>query len=157
MAPEWLLRSDHILAEQTLRFGHGLNKIGKARKLAKPPAQKPSATPDDFPQVEPPEELFPTNNIRFVMWETAKLTERVEALTKAVEKLSSSFEKTSEKQTADLKEKLADIKVDLKDTDTKVVSIEGKVNFVKGALWVFGGIFAVALVVLGVAGKALLG
>lgn len=117
--------------------------------MAKQPPQATPATPEEFPQVEP-QELFPSNNIRFVMWEVAKLTERVEALTKAIEKVGPAMEKAMDRHAADLKEKVGDLKSDLKETDTKVVAIEGKVNFVRGAMWVFGGLFTIAIVILGV-------
>ena len=138
--------------------------------------------PEEFPQVEPTE-LHPTNNIRFVMWEVAKLTERVDNLSTSVEKMAAALEKnadqhaTSASQTAErnlttLKESLAtnyadvkerltdfkasvdDIKDDVKEAKSDLVEIGKKVAFVKGAMWVFGGLFAIAIVILGVIARA---
>lgn len=88
------------------------------------------------------------------MRETAALAERVANLQGAVEKLGILFEKAIERQTADHKERLGELKSDLKEVDGKVSGIEKKVEFVKGAMWVMGGLFALALVILGaMAGK----
>lgn len=112
-----------------------------------------SEVPRDFAEVAP-RDLHATSDIRFVMRETATLTERIEGLTKTIDRLLPSFEKAFEKHASEVKERLADLKADTKATDGKVVEIENKVAFVKGVMWVLGGIFALALVLLGViAGK----
>lgn len=112
----------------------------------KPATPKP-ATPVDFAQVEP-DELFPTNNIRFVMWETAKLTERVDGLTKAVDKLGPAFEKALDKHAADIKERISDVKADGKETSKKLGEVKESIDSFKGAMKVFGGIYALALVLV---------
>jgi hypothetical protein len=114
-----------------------------------------SDIPRDFAEV-PPRDLHATSDIRFVMRETATLRERVDGLTKAIDNLGPSFEKALEKHAADMKERATDLKVDLKATDAKVSDIEKAVSFVKGALWVLGGLFAVAVVLLGVIARALI-
>jgi hypothetical protein len=124
--------------------------------LAKPPPQKTASTPDDFPQVEP-QELFPTNNIRFVISETAKLIERVDNLSKATEKLSGSFEKALEKHASDVRERISDVKSDVKESAGKIDALEKGVSFVKGAMWVLGGLFALAIVAVGIVGRMLTG
>lgn len=108
--------------------------------------------PQSVPQIEP-QELHPTNNIRFVMFEVAKLVERVDHLTKAIEKLPASMEKATDKISADAKERHVELKSEHKDTRDRVITIESKVAFVKGAVWVGGGLFAVCMVVLGVLTK----
>jgi len=90
------------------------------------------------------------------MRETATLTERIEGLTKAIDKLGPSFEKALDKQAVDSKERFSDLKNDLKATDLKVADFEKTVSFVKGALWVLGGLFAIAVVLLGVIARALI-
>lgn len=81
----------------------------------------------------------------------------MEGLTKAIDKLGPAFEKSLERHSLDQKERIADLKSDLKETDGKVVEIEKKVSFVKGVMWVLGGVFAAALVLLGVIAGKLLG
>ncbi len=115
--------------------------------MAKATPPKEAATPKDFAQVEP-EELFPTNNIRFVMWETAKLTERVEGLTKAIDKLAPAFERTFDKHAADMKERIADVKADAKATRDALGKVKESIDSFKGAMKVLGGIYALALVVV---------
>jgi hypothetical protein len=115
--------------------------------LAKPPSQKPPSSPDDFPQVEPTE-LFPTNNIRFVIAETAKLIERVDALTRASEKVGDKFDKALDKHTIDVKERIADLKSDVKDNATKLSDMKTSIDAFKGAMKVFGGIYAFVLMVM---------
>lgn len=44
-------------------------------------------TPQEYPSVPPPRELYQTSDIRFVMVEIGKLTTSVEALVRNVEKL----------------------------------------------------------------------
>ena len=124
--------------------------------VSRRPQNDASSVPQDFPETSPPDELFPTNNIRFVMWETAKLTERVDGLTKAIEKLGPSFERALEKHAVDVKERIADVKADVKESSGKITDLEKGVSFVKGAMWVLGGLFAIAIVILGVVARALL-
>lgn len=122
-------------------------------------ARKPigaDAPPEEFAQ-STPRDLHATSDIRFVMRETATLTERIEGLTKAIDKLGPSFEKALERQATDIKERLSELKTDLKETDRKVGEFEKKVSFVRGAMWVLGGIFAIGVVLLGVIAKALIG
>ncbi|MFL6844246.1 MAG: hypothetical protein ACJ8ER_05125 [Allosphingosinicella sp.] len=123
--------------------------------MAKAPPPKAATTPDDFAQVEP-DELFPTNNIRFVMWETAKLTERVEGLTKAIDKLGPSFEKALEKHAVAMKERVDELKTDLSarvtdvrndgtKTHDQLVSVKESVDKFKGAMKLVSALYAGAL------------
>lgn len=83
------------------------------------PREQPQGTPRD---------LHPTSDIRFVMTEVAKLTERIDNLI----------------------ERVGDMKGASKETSDKLVDIEKSIAFVKGAVWVFGIFFSIALVVIGV-------
>lgn len=95
-------------------------------------------------------------DIRFVMRETSALGERIDNLKDAVEKLTPIFEKALDRHSADLKERIADLKSDLKCTDGKVADMEKTVAFTKGVTRVLGGLFAIALVLLGVIATKLL-
>ena len=75
------------------------------------------------------------------------------ALSASIEKAIDRYEKITERQTADLKERLVEQKADLKALDGKVDELRQKVSFVKGAMWVLGGLFALAAVLLGVAAR----
>ena len=75
-----------------------------------------------------PRELHPTSDIRFVMIEVAKLTERIEHMVK----------------------KQDELKADGRETRDRLFEIEKGVSFVKGAMYVLGGLFTLALVVIGV-------
>ncbi len=114
-----------------------------------------SSVPKDFPAVEP-QELFPTNNIRFVISETAKLIERVDALTKVSEKVGETLDRSLDKHTADVKERIAEVRADVKESAGKIADLEKGVSFVKGAMWVFGGLFAIAIAIFGIVARALL-
>lgn len=92
--------------------------------MARPPKDG-TTTPREMAEVEP-HELFPTNNIRHVITETGKLTERVDSLSRAVEKvpaameaqgqkLASAIEKISDKLAADFKDRTNEIKAGAKD------------------------------------------
>jgi K+/H+ antiporter YhaU regulatory subunit KhtT len=118
----------------------------------RPASSEQSEVPHSFAEV-PPRELYETSDIRFVMRETATLTERIEGLTRTIDKLAPAFEKALEKHAADVKERLGDLKADHKITADKVVEIEKKVAFVKGAMWLLGGLFALAVVVAGLVAK----
>lgn len=113
----------------------------------RPSPQKPASTPEDFPQVEPTE-LFPTNNIRFVIAETAKLIERVSALSTSVDKLGASFEKALDKHSADMKERVTEVKADSKEISANLRELKGSIDSFKGAIKVLGGIYALALVLI---------
>lgn len=113
--------------------------------MAKPPSQKAASTPDDFPQVEP-QELFPSNNIRFVMWEVAKLTERVDALAKSIDGIGPAFEKALDKHSSDVKERLGEMKTDGKTSSDKVANLKESIDSFKGAMKVLGGIYALVLI-----------
>jgi hypothetical protein len=76
----------------------------------------------------PPRDLHPIADIRFVITELATLGQKIE----------------------NLAEKISEMKSEQKDGRDRLHSIEKGVAFVKGALWVFGGIFAIMLVILGV-------
>lgn len=112
--------------------------------------------PDEQPQGSP-RDLHPTSDIRFVIVEVSKLEERVAGLVAALEKLAPTFEKALEKHAADVKERVGEIRADGKENHDKLIEIEKSFSFVKGALWVFGGLFTIALVVIGVVLRAKLG
>lgn len=122
--------------------------------MAKP--APPSGTPEEFPQTTP-RNLYDTSDIRFVMRETAALAERVDHLKTAIEKLGPSFEKALDKHAAEMKERLTELKTDHKATSDRVGEIEKKVSFVKGAMWVLGGLFVVGLAILGAMAKGWIG
>lgn len=111
-------------------------------------AKKPTpvdATPEDFAQGTP-RDLHATSDIRFVMRETATLTERIEGLSKAIDKLGTSFEKSLDRHSADLKERLSELRTDHKETTTKLGVAKESIDSFKGAMKVFGGLYALALV-----------
>jgi hypothetical protein len=83
--------------------------------------------PGELPQGSP-RDLHPTSDIRFVITEVAKLTERIDNLI----------------------DRVGDLKSDGKETRDRLFSIEKSISFVKGAVWVLGGFFALSLVVIGV-------
>lgn len=72
----------------------------------------PDSTPDDFAQ-STPRDLYATSDIRFVMLSIGELMTKVDALLTAVEKQGD-----------------------------KIDALEHKVSFVKGAMWVMGGVLA---------------
>jgi hypothetical protein len=111
----------------------------------KRPPREATEVPRDFPDTEP-QELHPTNNIRFVMWETAKLTERVESLTKAIDSLGPAFEKALDKHALDTKERIADLRTEVKDAGVKFGSMKEGIDSFKGAMKVYEGLYALALV-----------
>lgn len=83
--------------------------------------------PEDEPRGQP-RELHPTSDIRFAITEIAKYGERVD----------------------NLADKISDLKAEIGKADDRLDSIEKGISFVKGAMWVFGGVFTLALVVIGV-------
>lgn len=135
---------------------------------------RPPEEPGSLPQTEPVE-LFPTTNIRHLISETGKLTERVDNLSRTVDKVSDAIsnqgdkisaliEKQGEKISADLKErasemradfkeKVDEIKSDLKDLDQVAKNLQLDMSFYKGAIKVMGLIFALFLVLFGVIAK----
>lgn len=79
-----------------------------------PPDQpQPPTAPEEFPQTTP-RDLYATSDIRFVMLEIGKLMTKVDALTTTVGKHGD-----------------------------KLDDLGHKVTFVKGALWVIGGVITV--------------
>ena len=123
--------------------------------MAEPPTPV-DKSPEEFPQATP-RELHPTSDIRFVIRETATLTERVDTLVKAVDKIGPALEKALEQSSIDAKERASEIKVELKEIGTKVHDLEKLVSTVRGAMWALGGLFAIALVIIGVVANTLLG
>ena len=77
------------------------------------------------------------------MWETARLTERVEGLTKAIESLGTGLDRSFDKHGAEMKERLGEIKSDLRDNAGKIDKLEDQVSRVKGAMYAIGVIFTV--------------
>lgn len=104
--------------------------------------------PEEQPQGNP-RNLHPTSDIRFVIVEVAKLTERVDGLVVAVAGVAPGLEKALDRHAADVKERIGELKADSKEDRAKLVEIEKSMSFVKGAVWVLGGFFTLALVVIG--------
>lgn len=104
-----------------------------------------------------PRDLHPTSDIRFVIVEVSKLAERVEGLAAAVEKVAPGLERALDKHAADVKERTTELKADAKEDRGKLTEIEKSMSFVKGAIWVLGGFFTLALVVIGAVLAKLLG
>lgn len=77
-----------------------------------------NTAPQEFPQVPPPD-LYPTSDIRFVMLEIGKLTTKVDRLIDDVHAHSE-----------------------------KIDALRHQVTFVKGAMWVIGGVLGVLTLVL---------
>lgn len=75
-----------------------------------------NTSPDEFPQTTP-RDLHATSDIRFVMLRIGELTTKVDALLKAVDSHG---------------DKIDDLRL--------------KVSFVKGAVWVLGGLIAVLII-----------
>jgi hypothetical protein len=73
----------------------------------------PDTSPDDFPTTTP-RDLHPTSDIRFVMLKIGELTTKVDSLMKSVD-----------------------------SHGTKIDDLRDKVTFVKGAVWVLTGLFAI--------------
>lgn len=75
-----------------------------------------SETPSDFPSVTP-RDLYPTSDIRFVLVEIGKLSSSVERLI-----------------------------VDVKSQSDKLDVVRHQVTFVRGAMWVIGGLIALSAI-----------
>lgn len=120
--------------------------------MAKPPAKAPlrgvDAPPEDFAQV-PPRNLHDTSDIRFVMVEMGKLTERLDGLIAAVEKLPPAIEKSAERQTADMKERFVEVKADIKDSREKIQGLTNDISTFKGGLKTAHLFYALVLVAFG--------
>lgn len=84
-----------------------------------PPPPEGPVAPDDFPQ-EPPRDLYATSDIRFVMLKIGELMTKVDDLRACSDKHG-----------------------------TKLEDLGHKVSFVKGAMWVIGGLLTIGLLVLG--------
>jgi uncharacterized protein YoxC len=88
--------------------------------VAKPPnATGPSGPPGQLPNVSPPQDLYATSDIRFVMIELGKLSVKVDRLIQDVE-----------------------------GQGAKIDAVRHQISFVKGALWVIGGVIAIAVAVI---------
>ncbi|MBW6522516.1 hypothetical protein KZ810_03315 [Sphingomonas sp. RHCKR47] len=118
-----------------------MSRLGRGRGEEGSPKDEPQGNPRD---------LHPTSDIRFVMIEVAKLSERVDTLVADVGKVGPNFEKAAEALSKDLKERLAELKSEGKETTGSIKKIENDMSFFKGAVWVLGGIFALFLVITGV-------
>jgi hypothetical protein len=120
--------------------------------VAKPPAKTPlrgvDVPPEDFAQV-PPRNLHDTSDIRFVMVEMGKLTERLDGLVAAVDKLPPAIEKSAEKHTADMKERFVEVKADLKESREKIQGLANDISAFKGGLKTAHLFYALALVAFG--------
>ncbi|WP_459661753.1 hypothetical protein [Novosphingobium sp. 11B] len=118
--------------------------------------------------------MFQMTNIRWVIEQTGRLSERTDnlsskidglsgkidgfpaALEKFAEKLDNSAKERAGEFKADLKERHLELKSEFEKTRDKVIDLEKKVDFVKGAAWFGGGVFAILLLVVGVLLKFLL-
>lgn len=151
LAQPWWSRSNPISGEPTPRFGAGSRIIGKAHRLAKGPTPTSPESPKEFPQVEPSgvEELFPTNNIRFVIMETGKLIERVDGLSKAVDRLGPAAERLHDKHAADVKDWVRELKDASKTTNDNVAKLKESIDSFKGAMKVMNGVYALVLIIFG--------
>lgn len=138
--------------------------------MAKRPSLTGPENADDFPQVQPPAELFPTTNIRHVITETAKLMERVDNLVRTVDKLADAVERGFERQSAalkgagetqaaalkdglattatDLKERIGEVKTEAKSATDEIIELNRKVSFVRGVMWVLAAMSTVIIVFL---------
>lgn len=112
--------------------------------MAKPP-HVVDTTPGEMPQVTP-RDLHATSDIRFVMLEVQKLTTQVERLISDVKDQRADIKDLDRKVVAQPFDRLTD---DVKDVKGKVSEIEKKVSFVKGAMWVLGGLFALSVAIGG--------
>lgn len=118
--------------------------------MAKPPRgpQGVDVPPNEFAQVAP-RDLHPTSDIRFVMTEVAKLTTRVDGLVASFEKLSPTFEKAIDRHAGDTKERFVELKSEAKETREKLQDVKESIATFKGAMKIFGGLYALALIVFG--------
>ena len=80
---------------------------------------EPEDTPRSFPQTNP-HDLYPTSDIRFVMLEIGKLMAKVDRLID-----------------------------DVQSHGAKIDAVRHQISFVRGAMWVIGGIVTIAVVVGG--------
>jgi hypothetical protein len=90
--------------------------------VASPPnPTEPSGPPEQLASVPPPQDLYATSDIRFVMIELGKVGVKVDRLIQDVE-----------------------------GHGTKIDAVRHQISFVKGALWVIGALVAmlVALITL---------
>lgn len=88
--------------------------------MARPPNPTgPSEPPGQLPSVPPPQDLYATSDIRFVMIELGKVSVKVDRLIHDVDKQG-----------------------------TKIDAVQHQISFVKGALWVVGGLIAIAATVI---------
>lgn len=88
--------------------------------MAKPPIPiGPSGPPGQLPNVPPPPDLYPTSDIRFVMIELGKVSVKVDRLIQDVE-----------------------------GQGAKIDAVRHQISFVRGALWVIGGVIAIAVAVI---------
>lgn len=99
-----------------------------------------------MPQVTPPRDMYATSDIRFVMLEVQKLTTQVERLISDVKDQRSDIKELDRKVVAQPMDRLVE---DMKDAKSKVSEIEKNVSFVKGAMWVLGGLLALSVTIGG--------
>jgi hypothetical protein len=79
---------------------------------------QPDTSPQDFPQTTP-QDLYPTSDIRFVMLRIGELSTKVDTLLEST-----------------------------KGHGDKIDDLRLKVSFVKGAIWVLGGLLAVLIIAI---------
>jgi hypothetical protein len=78
-------------------------------------ASSDSESPRQLPSVPPPQDLYQTSDIRFVMIELGKVGVKVDRLIQDVE-----------------------------GQGAKIDAVRHQISFVRGALWVFGALIAIA-------------
>jgi len=116
-----------------------------------PRARDEQGAPREEPQGTPRvRDLHDTSDIRFVMVELGRLTERLDVLTSAIEKQSAAFEKASEKQTADFKERFVEVRSDAKEVRDKLHEVDKSIATFKGGLKIIHLLYAAGLVLMSV-------
>lgn len=94
--------------------------------------------PTDEPRGQP-RDLYPVSDIRFAIIEISKYGERVDNLASKITDLKD-----------DLGRRIDEVKGEVSEADGRLDNIEKQISFVRGAMWVFGVLFTIALVVMGV-------
>lgn len=85
----------------------------------KPADPREGATPSDFPATVP-RDLHPTTDIRFIIYDLAKLTSQISRLID-----------------------------DVDSHGKKIGEVKDAISFVKGAVWVVGGVFVIGGAIIG--------
>lgn len=94
--------------------------------MARPRDVGNQGAPRDGPRGNPPRDLHPVADIRLVITDVAKLTERIDNLI----------------------DRVSDLRTDGKETRDKLYDVKESIASFKGAMKVFGGLYALALVLV---------